>query len=235
MEEDVLTQKPALAKHPKLRRGVGLLLTGLATVIPVMGTIWLLSVIYQVLLKLGDIIIQRTFMILNGVRWYASGGSPSFSEWQFDFFGANLVRFLLPVFLLLLFGAGVTSKQGHRLWKWMENTMQRVPYLGYIYSTLKQVVDAVKDLGGERKFKGVAYIEYPSPGCRLLGFITGNYYDPQRGKDVTSILIPTSPSPLTGFVIIVDDDKVEKSDLSLEEATKMVVSGGLVAPASYAE
>jgi len=227
-------QKPELplGNHPKIRRVAGLLLTGLATAIPVMGTIWLLVVIYRVLLRLGDVIIQRIFMILNGIRWYGDGGD-SFTEWQFDFFGANLVRFLLPVFLLLLFGFGVTSQSGHRLWKWLENTMQRVPYLGYIYSALKQFVDAVRDLGGERKFKGVAYIEYPSPGCRLLGFITGNYHDPQTGKDVTSILIPTSPSPLTGFVVIVDDDKVQKNDMTLEEATKMIVSAGLVAPASF--
>jgi uncharacterized membrane protein len=111
--------------------------------------------------------------------------------------------------------------------------MQRVPYLGYIYSALKQFVDALRDLGGERKFKGVAYVEYPSPGCRLLGLITGNYHDPQTGKDVTTVLIPTSPSPLTGFVIIIDDDKVVKSDMSLEEATKMIVSAGLVAPSSF--
>jgi len=233
MVDEELKLEPALVNHPKIRRVVGLLLTGLATAIPVIGTIWLLVVIYRVLLRLGDVIIHRIFMIFNGLRWYGGGRADSFTEWHFDFFGANLVRFLLPVFLLLLFGFGVTSQPGHRLWRWMENAMQRVPYLGYIYSALKQFVDAVRDLGGERKFKGVAYVEYPSSGCRLLGFITGNYYDPQTERNVTTILIPTSPSPLTGFVIIVDDEKVEKSDMSLEEATKMIVSAGLVAPASF--
>ena len=113
--------------------------------------------------------------------------------------------------------------------------MQRVPYLGAVYSALKQFVDAVKNLGGERKFKSVAYVEYPSPGCRLLGFVTGNYHDTQSGEDVTTVFIPTSPNPMTGFTLIVEDVKVEDSAMSLEEASKMILSAGLVAPESFRE
>jgi uncharacterized membrane protein len=115
----------------------------------------------------------------------------------------------------------------------MNGAMQRIPYLGFIYSALKQFVDAVKNLGGDRKFKSVAYVEYPSPGCRMIGFVTGNYHDSQAGKDVTTVFIPTSPNPMTGFIIVIEDDKVQNSDMTLEEASKMILSAGLVAPASY--
>ena len=47
---------------------------------------------------------------------------------------------------------------------------------------------------------------------------------------MTSIFVPTSPNPLTGFVIVVDEDHVDVSDLSVEEATKLLLSAGLVAP-----
>jgi len=171
---------------------MGYLLAGLAAVIPTVGTIWLLVIIYS----------------------------------------SNFVRFLMPVILLLLIGFGVASKPGHRLLHMMNQAMQRVPYMGYIYSALSQFVDAIKDLGGDRQFKSVAYIEYPSPGCRMIGFVTGNYHDPQTGKDVTTVFIPTSPNPMTGFVIIVDDEKVQHSSMSLEKATKLVLSAGLVAPTS---
>ena len=106
--------------------------------------------------------------------------------------------------------------------------MERIPYLGFIYSAIKQFVDALRNLGGDQKFKSVAYVEYPSPGCRMLGFVTGNYLDPQTGKDVTTVFMPTSPNPMTGFVIIIDDERVHHSDLSLEQASKMVLSAGLV-------
>ena len=85
-------------------------------------------------------------------------------------------------------------------------------------------------MGGTRKFKGVAWVEYPSPGCRLLGFVTGTFQDAKSGKEMTSVFIPTSPNPMTGFVIVVDDDRLEMSQLSVEEATKLLLSAGLVAP-----
>lgn len=207
---------------------MGYLLRGLAAVIPIVGTTWLLVIIYKVLMGVGDVMLGGLLKAINLTR----GGDDLVSS-DFAFHGSNFLRFLMPVILLLLIGCAVASKPGHRLLHWLDQAMQRIPYLGYIYSALTQFVDAVRDLGGDRKFKSVAYVEYPSPGCRMLSFVTGNYHDPQTGKDVTSVFIPTSPNPMTGFVIIVDDDKVEDSEMSLEEATKMILSAGLVAPASY--
>lgn len=231
--EDELSAQSTLARHPRLRRFMGLLLTGLAAVIPIAGTIWLLVLIYKILLKVGEIIIAKLMILLNGIRWQFHDEQGDFVEWTFDFFGSNFVRFLIPVFLLLLVGFAVANTPGRRLLHWMDGAMQRVPYLGFIYSALKQFVDAVKNLGGDRKFKSVAYVEYPSPGCRMIGFVTGNYHDAQTGRDVTTVFIPTSPNPMTGFIIVIDDDKVQNSDMTLEEASKMILSAGLVAPASF--
>lgn len=227
--------EPVLIKHPRVRRVMGLLLTGLAAVAPVLGTIWLLVLIYKILLNVGDLIIDKLMLLLNGIRWRAHQGAGEFNEWTFDFLGSNFVRFLIPVLLLLLVGTAVANRPGRKVSQWMNGAMQRIPYLGFIYSALKQFVDAVRNLGGDRKFKSVAYVEYPSPGCRIIGFVTGEYHDAQAGKGVTTVFIPTSPNPMTGFVIIVEDDKVQNSDMTLEEASKMILSAGLVAPASFQE
>jgi len=81
----------------------------------------------------------------------------------------------------------------------------------------------------------VAYVDYPSPGCRLIGFITGSYTDPDSGSHKTAIFIPTSPNPLTGFTLLVDDERVINSKISLEDASKMILSAGLVSPGSEEE
>ena len=227
MDDESDNQAPQ-SKHPRIRRVMGFLLAGLAAVVPTVGTIWLLVIIYRVLMRVGDAMLG---LALKGVNLLRAG--EDLTSANFAFHGSNFVRFLMPVILLLLIGFSVASKPGHRLLHWMDQAMQKIPYMGYIYSALKQFVDALKDLGGKRQFKSVAYIEYPSPGCRMLGFVTGNYHDPQSGKDVTTVFIPTSPNPMTGFVIIVDDDQVEHCDMSMEEATKLVLSAGLVAPASF--
>ena len=214
---------------------MSLLLTGLAAVVPIVGTIWLLILIYKILLKFGEIIIDKLMIVLNGLRWQMHDGPKAFEVWSFEFIGSNFVRFLIPVLLLLSVGSAVANRPGRKVLRWLNGVMQRIPYLGFIYSALKQFVDAVKNLGGERKFKSVAYVEYPSPGCRMIGFVTGNYHDAQAGKDVTTVFIPTSPNPMTGFIIVIDDEKVQNSDMTLEEASKMILSAGLVAPASYQE
>ena len=233
--EEEIIGKPTLKKHPRVRRFMSLLLTGLAAVAPILGTIWLLILIYKILLKVGEVIIDKLMVILNGFRWRNHDVVAGFDAWTFDFVGSNFVRFLIPVLLLLLAGFIVANRPGRRMLHWLNGVMQRIPYLGFIYSALKQFVDAVKNLGGDRKFKSVAYVAYPSPGCRMIGFVTGNYHDKQTGKDVTTVFIPTSPNPMTGFIIVVDDDKVENSEMTLEEASKMILSAGLVAPTSFQE
>jgi len=216
-------------KSPQLRKGVRTFFAGLASIIPIVGTLWLLTLIYKILLKTGDVITDKLFGFLNTLRGKEGVESP----WSFEFFGADLARFLVP--LLLLFGVGfaVTNTPGHRFVSLVNRWMVRIPLFGFIYSALSQFVDALRNMGGEKKFKGVAYIEYPSDGCRLIGFITGNFYDHQNGKGVTTVFIPTSPNPMTGFVVMVDDDKVHSSEMTLEEASKMILSAGLVAPASF--
>ena len=216
------------AKHPRIRKEMGLLLTGFAAVIPIAGTIWLMVVIYKVLMRVGDELIK---LLLKGLNMMRSGADLATED--FAFYGSNFVRFLIPVFLLLLIGFAVANRPGRKVLHWLDQGMQHVPYVGFIYSALKQFVDAVKNLGGDRKFKSVAYVEYPSPGCRMLGFVTGNYHDSQVDRDVTTVFIPTSPNPMTGFTIIIDNDKVQDSSMSLEEASKLILSAGLVAPASF--
>jgi len=210
------TEGKAPHKHSLMRKLIGLLLTGLAAVVPVVGTIWLLVIIYKILLKVGDFMIRLLLKALNLVR----SGDDLTSE-HFSFYGSNLVHFCIPVILLFLIGFAVANRPGKKVLHWVNQAIDRIPYLGFIYSALKQFVDALRNLGGDRNFKSAAYVEYPSPGCRMLGFVTGNYHDPQTGKDVTTVFIPTSPNPMTGFVVIIDDDKVFDSQMSLEEASKL--------------
>ncbi|MEP4079766.1 DUF502 domain-containing protein [Haloferula sp.] len=215
------------SSHPRLRKTFSTLLAGVVSALPVMVTVWLLVVLYRLLRGVGDTIIDGLFRFLNFLR----GVKPADPEaWAFEFPGANLIQALLPVLIVFGVGFAVTNRPGRRALAWVERRIDALPILGFVYSSIKQLVDALKGLGGEKKFKGVAYIEYPSPGCRLLGFVTANYFDEQRGKDVTAVFMPTSPNPLTGFVLIIDDEKVTNCDMTLEEASKLIISAGLVSP-----
>jgi len=187
--------------------------------VPVIGTITLLAVIYNLLQKCGDKLIQSALYAVNFTFGtdYQSSDIPEF------------IHLALPLGLIYLIGFAVLRAPGKRLLGFLDSLMQKIPFLGFIYRALKQFVDSVRNLGGRKQFKGVAYVEYPSPGCKLLGFITGSYTEAD-GNEVTSIFVPTSPNPASGLIIIVDNDKVQPSSLSLEEAGKLILSAGIVNP-----
>lgn len=204
-------------------------LAGLFAIIPMGATLWVLALLYIILRRIGDEIIDAFMRLINGMR-----GLLGFDKnLYFEFIGADLIRFALPVGLILLVGAAVANTPGRSALAFLDGRMTRLPLIGIIYSAVKQFVDAVRNLGGERKFKSVAYIEYPTTGSRLIGFVTSNFRDHQTGRDVTALFVPTSPNPMTGFTVIVDNEKVIDSQMTLEEASKMILSAGLVAPAQF--
>ena len=231
MTEPDAPEKPK--PQPFLRHARNTFLAGLAAVIPVGGTIWVLVLVYKALQAVGRETIKGVFRFLNWIRGEEGEKTP----WAFLFDEDHAVWMLIP--FVILFGTGylVTNRFGGAFLSWLNRSMMRVPGVGMVYSAFKQLVDALRGLGGERerKFRSVAYIEYPSPGCRLIGFVTGEYHDPQTGKEVTSVFIPTSPNPMTGFTIVMDDERVVNSDMTLEEGMKMVLSAGLVSPESFTE
>ncbi len=205
--------------------------TGIAALAPVVGTILLVVYLYRAFLHIGEqILVDGLFGFLNFLR----GESGETHPWEFAFPGDNFVLLALPLALFFGIGWGVKNRLGAQVLAWIDAVMTRMPLLGFVYGALKQFIDSVRNFGGEKKFKSVAYVEYPSPGCRLLGFVTGSYYDEGRGQDVTTVFVPTSPNPATGFVIVVDNDKLIDSGLSLEEAGKMILSAGLVNPSGDA-
>lgn len=239
------------SEHPKTsiaKKMFSLLLAGLATVIPIVGTVVLLSWIYKALLAVGRTLILGVARALDWFRGVRYEGetldklervvnsnneiiNPDVVGWLGNLQEINpSIWFFVPIVLLACVGLAVTNRPGQAVVNWVDGALTRVPFMGFLYSTIKQGVDAFRDMGGARKFKGVAWVEYPSPGCRLLGFVTGTFQDAKTGKDVTSVFIPTSPNPMTGFVVVVDEDKLEVSQLTVEEATKLLLSAGLVAP-----
>jgi uncharacterized membrane protein len=147
-------------------------------------------------------------------------------------FGVDIPGLGFAVTVVMLMGLGfmATNVLGQRLLLGFEKLVLRVPLAATIYAGVKQVIDSVKAFNSGTQFKRVAYVEYPSPGCKLIGFVTGQYFDERLQLEMTSVVIPTAPNPMTGIVIVVESSRVIDSSLSIEEATKLVVSAGLVVP-----
>jgi uncharacterized membrane protein len=113
-----------------------------------------------------------------------------------------------------------------------ERVLQAIPLAGSVYKTLKQLLETIlKDSNG--KFRRVILVEYPRRGIWAIAFVTGVMsaeIQSQMSRPMLSIFIPTTPNPTTGWYAIVPEDEVVNLSMSIEDAFKVVISGGIVSP-----
>ena len=143
-----------------------------------------------------------------------------------------LVGLTVPLLCILLIGLMARNIAGRWLLDFGERVLQAIPLAGAVYKTLKQLLETLlKDTNG--KFRRVILVEYPRQGMWALAFVTGvmsSEIQSQMARPMLSIFIPTTPNPTTGWYAIVPEDEVINLSMSIEDAFKVVISGGIVSP-----
>jgi len=139
--------------------------------------------------------------------------------------GVGLVAVVILVYIL---GLITTNVIGRRLIRWVDAMMCRAPVIQYVYTAARQVVDAVRSLR-QVPFKKVVIVEFPKAGMYSLGFVTGKAID-FRGQKKVPVFIPHTPNPMTGFLVLLSAEDILDTDLTIEDAMRMVLSGGLLSP-----
>jgi uncharacterized membrane protein len=147
----------------------------------------------------------------------------------------NLIGLLLAIVLVYIVGAFLSRSIGNRLWRIGENAISRVPLVGRVYPAFKQITDFVfgDDSEDKLKFNRVVAVQYPRKGLWSVGLVTGNTMrtiQDQAGVHCLTVFIPSSPTPFTGYVITVPIDETVDLPVTIEDALKFAVSGGVVVP-----
>lgn len=143
--------------------------------------------------------------------------------------GIGLVATLL---LILLVGVLTANIFGRSLVNFTEKLVDRIPFVKGIYTLFKQVSDTIlnRDRGA---FSKVVLIEYPRRGIWAVAFVTGVTQGEVQlitEKKLTNIFVPTTPNPTSGFYILVAEDDMIELSMTVEEAFKLIISGGMVTP-----
>ena len=149
----------------------------------------------------------------------------------------SLAGFIIALIGIYLIGVILASVVGKTLWKVVERFIMNTPFLGRVYPYIKQVTDFVLKQAKEDKlkFSRVVAAEYPRKGVWSLGLVTGTGLSKVTDtvkRDLLTVFIPTSPTPFTGFVIMVPKEQVIDLDMTVEEALRFAVSAGVIAPQS---
>jgi len=140
---------------------------------------------------------------------------------------------LLILFLVLIFVGALTAGFMGRMWlRFSEQMLARMPVIRSIYSALKQILETVL-ADHSAAFREAVLIEYPRRGVWAIGFITGRTEGEVQNtteEECINIFLPTTPNPTSGFLLFVPKKDLVPLSMSVEEAIKMVISGGLVTP-----
>lgn len=207
-------------------------LAGLALVTPLVVTFWILQIVYASLKQVSIPLLEFFAAIYNQavpVAWMIDTHDPRLLQFM------NFLGFLIPIVFLVALGVMATNVLGVRVVSALEKFLLRIPLVAFIYKFMKQVMDSFKGFGGVKSFKRVVYVDYPSPGLKMLGFVTGQYVDPKSGAGMSAVLLPAALSPMTGLVIVTETSRLEDAPLTVEEAMKLIVSGGLISPKTEEE
>lgn len=146
----------------------------------------------------------------------------------------SIAGFLVAVVGVCIFGALLASYVGKSLWRMTENFIMNTPLLRRVYPYVKQITDFLLTQEEQKKlFSRVVAVEYPRKGIWSIGFVTGSGIEKVVNtikKEFVTVIIPTSPTPFTGFVITVQKKQTIDLDMTIEEALRFIVSGGVITP-----
>ena len=215
-----MNERNAIAHKGGFGRKIrGYFFTGLLVLIPVVLTGW---------------IIWKLFLAIDGIlRPYVH---PFFA----DRFGIDLVGetqipgigFITLTLAIIATGAIARNYFGRKIVIFGDKIVERIPLINRVYGAIKQISQAF--FSSKREvFKKPVLFEYPRKGIYSIGFYTQDTRGPVQealDADMVSIFLPTTPNPTSGYLLFVPKTDVYDLDLTIEEALKLVISGGVIIP-----
>lgn len=217
------------------RRFKSYFLRGLAVLLPALLTIGILVWGYNFLQNTMTVHINRGLVWLI-VQFQGRHGltEEDLTRIFVDGAAGSAVGFFIALLIVFAVGALLASVVGRALWRVIEAFIMNTPVLRRVYPYVKQVTDFVlTQEEQQRMFSRVVAVEYPRQGVWSIGFVTGSGVERVRQKvqkELLTVLIPNSPTPVTGYVIMVPKDQTIALEMTIEEAFRFCVSAGVVVP-----
>ena len=142
------------------------------------------------------------------------------------------VGLVVGVVLITLIGAVAAGFLGRWIIRLGESMLNRMPVVRTIYGASKQILETIISSQSDA-FREVVLVEYPRKKLWVIGFVTGGTKGEVRrlvDKDMVNVFVPTTPNPTSGFLLFCPRSEIIFMEMSVEEAVKLVVSGGIVTP-----
>ncbi len=146
---------------------------------------------------------------------------------------AVYILYLLSILIFITFIGYITKNIiGKKITRSINRVIGKLPIVKHIYTTINQIVSLISSDKGNTYKRAVA-VEYPRKGIYSIGFLTSETNEAlskSEGKDLCNIFIPTSPNPTSGMFICVEKKDVIFLDMKIDDAVKLIISGGVIVP-----
>jgi uncharacterized membrane protein len=208
---------PASAPPNRLRGLRNAFLTGLIILVPLGVSVFVVNFLLQ---AIGDPASSLFFPTFKGQL-------PKYALYL-----VNLVSTLIVIVLITVLGYASQYLIGKWLLGHAEGVMLRVPFIGLVYRTTKQIVDTFRSQQ-KAVFQKVVLIEFPRKGTYGIGFITSTAQGElqlRTSQHVVNVFVPTTPNPTSGFLIVCPADELIELEMSVGDGMKLIISGGAVVP-----
>jgi uncharacterized membrane protein len=185
-------------------------ISGLLVVVPIILTFVLLRALVEAIDSLlGPVVVK----ILG-------------HSYDFPFVGV-----IATTIIIILSGIFTANVIGYRFVKIWERLILKVPIVNFVYGSAKQLVRALT-VPQSKSFKSVVMVEYPRKGIYALGFLVNQtvLVKPERQDKLLNVFIPSTPTPISGVVVLFPEKDVEFLDMTIEEGIKFFVSGSIISP-----
>jgi len=192
----------------------GYFLAGLIVIVPLSVTLFVISAILR--------LMDRILVIIP----------PKFHPHTYMHLKIPGLGVILAIFLVILTGILVKNFIGKRVVDFGEYLLSNIPLVRPVYAAVKQVIQA---MFGETPyaFKRAILVEYPRKGVYALAFVTGKTTEEIQGKmqrEMINVFLPTTPNPTSGFYLVIAEEETIPLNISVEDAFKLLISGGVVEP-----
>jgi uncharacterized membrane protein len=193
------------------------MLAGIITIGPLFVTWIVFSFVLGNLAKAGLPLVQMLGDFLPG-------------EWVEQPWVQSILAIVLTLVVLYVVGRITSLVVGRQAFNLFETVLERLPFVAKVYTSVRQLLDTM--MAKKETSQRVVLIDFPIEGQKSIGFLTRTLTDSATGRELAAVLLPNAINPTSAFLQVLPLERVTETDLTMEQAMSMLMTGGAVAPQS---
>jgi uncharacterized membrane protein len=191
------------------------ILAGIITICPLFVTYLVFSFLLGELAKAGLPVVQL-FAAILGENWLNH-------PWL-----QSILAIVLTLAVLYVGGRVTSLVIGRQAFSIFESLLERLPFVAKVYTSVRQLLDSM--MAKKESNQRVVLVDFPIAGQKSIGFLTRTMRDEATGEELAAVLLPNAINPTSAFLQILPLNRVTETDLNMEQAMSMLMTGGAVAP-----